>query len=58
MLSPCPVLLCPAAKGVSVRAENARVTPEDNWAADGLDVMTFSYTYFEDHYNGVKGELG
>jgi hypothetical protein len=40
-----------------VRAENARVTPDDNWAADGLDVMTFSYTYFEDHYSGVKCEL-
>jgi hypothetical protein len=42
---------------VSVRAENARVTPDDNWAADGLDVMTFSLKYFEDHYNGVKCEL-
>jgi len=48
-------LCCAAVKGVSAKADGAKVTPEDNWAADGLDVTRLSPNAYGNSYKGVKG---
>jgi hypothetical protein len=50
-----PPLRC-AAKGTSVRAEGAKVTRDDNWAADGLDLGKLPSQPRGNDYRSVKGE--
>ena len=50
-----PPLRC-AAKGTSIRAEGAKVTRDDNWAADGLDLGKLPSQPRGNDYRSVKGE--
>lgn len=47
---------CAAVKGVSAKADGAKVTPEDKWAADGLDITRLSPNAYGNSYKGVKGD--
>lgn len=50
-----PPLRC-AAKGTSIRAEGAKVTRDDNWAADGLDLGKLPSQPRGNDYRSVKGK--
>ena len=47
---------CITAKGTSTRAEGAKVTPEDGWAADAIDVTRIGSDGYGNSYKGVRGE--